>query len=314
MAVAGWLGLPGGQGAGMNLVTTCPRCRTSFRVVTDQLRLRGGLVRCGACDTVFSGLDTLRRPQEPAGARPDRRLPTAAPSPRASADAPCAPYAPHAADAGPEDYAPSRAGIDDGATTFAGRGDATAEPVQGFMEQGVEDERDADQARPNRTRAAVAPDVSRILQLAAVVILAAALPLQLVIGNRDWLAARFAALEPAIQSLVSPLGLAIEAPRSLDTLSIPSFEMRPATQPGVFSVSGILRNDASHQVRWPSMLLTLTDGADQVLVRRIIDPAEYLGGDRQTMELRGRSERQLRFALEGDTLQARRSSVVLFYR
>jgi predicted Zn finger-like uncharacterized protein len=44
----------------MALATTCPQCKTSFKVVPDQLKLRRGLVRCGVCQHVFSGIDHLR--------------------------------------------------------------------------------------------------------------------------------------------------------------------------------------------------------------------------------------------------------------
>lgn len=44
----------------MALATTCPQCNTSFKVVPDQLKLRRGLVRCGTCQHVFSGVDYLR--------------------------------------------------------------------------------------------------------------------------------------------------------------------------------------------------------------------------------------------------------------
>src|SRR5690606_39624394 len=39
----------------MALTTRRPHCGTAFKVVPDQLRVRNGLVRCGACDTVFDG-------------------------------------------------------------------------------------------------------------------------------------------------------------------------------------------------------------------------------------------------------------------
>lgn len=39
----------------MALTTRCPDCRTAFKVVADQLRVRNGLVRCGSCGTVFDG-------------------------------------------------------------------------------------------------------------------------------------------------------------------------------------------------------------------------------------------------------------------
>ena len=39
----------------MALATICPHCHTTFRVASDQLKLRGGIVRCGACNEVFDG-------------------------------------------------------------------------------------------------------------------------------------------------------------------------------------------------------------------------------------------------------------------
>ncbi|EHK64631.1 zinc-ribbon domain-containing protein, partial [Achromobacter arsenitoxydans] len=59
----------------MSLSTRCPQCGTTFKVVPDQLRVRNGLVRCGACSTVFDGRACLLpapgapiAPAAPAGA------------------------------------------------------------------------------------------------------------------------------------------------------------------------------------------------------------------------------------------------------
>jgi predicted Zn finger-like uncharacterized protein len=43
----------------MALATKCPKCGSTFRVVADQLKLRGGLVRCGQCRTVFDAIGSL---------------------------------------------------------------------------------------------------------------------------------------------------------------------------------------------------------------------------------------------------------------
>lgn len=43
----------------MALATQCPHCSTMFRVASDQLKLRGGIVRCGACQEIFDGSATL---------------------------------------------------------------------------------------------------------------------------------------------------------------------------------------------------------------------------------------------------------------
>jgi predicted Zn finger-like uncharacterized protein len=48
----------------MALATRCPHCQTTFRVAHDQLKLRAGLVRCGACKEIFNGVEHLLRPEE----------------------------------------------------------------------------------------------------------------------------------------------------------------------------------------------------------------------------------------------------------
>jgi predicted Zn finger-like uncharacterized protein len=46
----------------MALATKCPHCNTTFRVAHDQLKLRGGIVRCGSCNEVFDGNAALIEP------------------------------------------------------------------------------------------------------------------------------------------------------------------------------------------------------------------------------------------------------------
>ncbi|HYD95634.1 MAG TPA: DUF3426 domain-containing protein [Noviherbaspirillum sp.] len=47
----------------MALATQCPHCHTTFRVAHDQLKLRAGLVRCGACKQIFNGIENLLKPE-----------------------------------------------------------------------------------------------------------------------------------------------------------------------------------------------------------------------------------------------------------
>lgn len=70
----------------MALATQCPHCQTTFRVAHDQLKLRAGLVRCGACKEVFNGLEHLLQPDDfpqPAATEP---RPPAAPEAEARAE------------------------------------------------------------------------------------------------------------------------------------------------------------------------------------------------------------------------------------
>lgn len=69
----------------MALATQCPHCHTTFRVAHDQLKLRAGLVRCGACKQIFNGIENLLRPEELQAAgkpqSPAPGVPVAPPSP-----------------------------------------------------------------------------------------------------------------------------------------------------------------------------------------------------------------------------------------
>jgi predicted Zn finger-like uncharacterized protein len=43
----------------MSMVTSCPSCATTFRVLQEQLKARQGQVRCGKCREVFDAFKTL---------------------------------------------------------------------------------------------------------------------------------------------------------------------------------------------------------------------------------------------------------------
>ena len=65
----------------MALATKCPHCNTIFRVAADQLKLRGGIVRCGACNEVFDGNAALVEPAaKPTPVIPEVVISAAAPA------------------------------------------------------------------------------------------------------------------------------------------------------------------------------------------------------------------------------------------
>jgi predicted Zn finger-like uncharacterized protein len=76
----------------MALATRCPNCQALFRVGAEQLRSRGGMVRCGSCRRVFnaiSGLDYLDAQRLEAGTT-ERPAAASAPSPADGAPGPVA--------------------------------------------------------------------------------------------------------------------------------------------------------------------------------------------------------------------------------
>jgi predicted Zn finger-like uncharacterized protein len=86
----------------MALATQCPHCGTMFRVASDQLKLRGGIVRCGSCQEIFDGsatlvdLDALPAKAEAPAPEPEPVAAEAAvvPEPEPAAQAPVEPPSP----------------------------------------------------------------------------------------------------------------------------------------------------------------------------------------------------------------------------
>jgi predicted Zn finger-like uncharacterized protein len=76
----------------MALATQCPHCGTMFRVASDQLKLRGGIVRCGSCQEIFDGsaalVDLDAPPPQSKAPAPVEAEAAPAPAPEVQAEAP----------------------------------------------------------------------------------------------------------------------------------------------------------------------------------------------------------------------------------
>ncbi len=151
------------------------------------------------------------------------------------------------------------------------------------------------------------------IALVAAAVLVVLLGAQWAIAQRSMIAARLPALAPAISTALAPFGLRVDPPRDLESLTIESFELQASDAPGVLAMSALLRNRADYGVQWPSMQLTLTDASNRVLVRKVLDPQDYLREAGGGAALPARAEWPVRLALAADDLQPAGYSVILFY-
>lgn len=116
------------------------------------------------------------------------------------------------------------------------------------------------------------PAVRTGLGLIALILLIM-LVLQVVVHERDLLAALKPPLHPLIQALCEPLGCTVEDPRRIEAITIESSTFR-RTADQRYHLSFQLRNTASFPVRTPAVELTLTDAQDRVLLRRVLKAEE----------------------------------------
>lgn len=313
----------------MSFITRCPSCGTAFRVVTDQLRISEGWVRCGHCQHVFDATLDLQPwwPGQQAAvpeAEPQSPEPTQAPAPSLEPDVlvpvafesspePLAADLSEAAEEAPASSQPEPT-LEDIAewphdSVVTDPVDLAIDPViapaialdavnalQEEASQGADPtpvpEPVADAAPFDETRAVLpvdekpafvrqaekravwrSPWVRAALVLLAFVLLLGVL-LQLAVFKRDELASRIPVLRPALQAICLPLGCAVNAPRSLQSVSIDSSALRRSPTGGyIFEM--VVKNASNQVVLTPALELTLTDAADRAIVRRVLPASEW---------------------------------------
>lgn len=124
------------------------------------------------------------------------------------------------------------------------------------------------------------PSVQALLVLLGAV-LAVLLAAQVAVQERDRLAAAHPDWKPWLQGLCEPLGCKISAPRRIEAIAIDNSGFT-RLRPDAYRLSLTLKNQAAQPVAIPALELTLTDGQDQPVLRRVLTPAE-LGAASDTM-------------------------------
>ncbi|MFT4102078.1 MAG: DUF3426 domain-containing protein [Burkholderiaceae bacterium] len=154
----------------------------------------------------------------------------------------------------------------------------------------------------------------------ACVLLALLLLAQLGFGGRSVMAGAFPGAQAWLAGRLAAMNLKIAAPRDLASLTIESFELQTSSVPGVLTMSALLRNRADYPVQWPALELSLTDGTGALIVRKVIEPADYLATEDDAAQpdavgepIGARAERPLKMAFEARELVPSGFSVHLFY-
>ena len=295
----------------MSLITSCPACGTMFRVVPDQLKISEGWVRCGHCTEVFDATAHLSedapasRFDDEASTRP-AELPT---QPAPLVPPPPAALPPMAAER--QAALARQAALERAAARAAAGVEPESYESQALEETALDRpfvfrrsdlaesdaapsvhpplaERPASELPPDDEDAELhdvsfvrqarrkafwrRPLVRFALSLAALA-LAGLLALQFAWQQHDRLAAAQPQLVPALKRMCLALGCTIGPARQIEAIVIESSGFNRLRN-DTYRLSFTLRNTAPTEVEAPSMELTLTDGQDQPVLRRVLSPAE----------------------------------------
>jgi predicted Zn finger-like uncharacterized protein len=281
--------------------TSCPSCRTVFRVTPEQLRLRAGKVRCGQCRAVFNaienivdGEDLASLPHAPAAATPWAK-PQPATAAHASARTEPAPTPDEPAATAPAVASTSAAAID--TTPLPAPAEGADQPPLAADESPRVDRQSPDVTADDRSpdgaaegqpapsqwlaeeagRLAPAERSVRTTFLVAAVLLASVLIGQFIFHLRGSIAISAPLLRPVLEALSAAFGSDIPLPRQATLVSIESSDLQ--ADPGrdkLLVLQATLRNRAAWAQAYPALELTLTDTRDRMVARRVLLPEDYL--------------------------------------
>ena len=266
-----------------------------FKVVPDQLKVSDGWVRCGHCDGVFDASAHFQAIAEPQSLEvPDVDVeveemsppapfvahmpdsPAEALTDDASVSAPLSSYlsAPEAADFPiQDDHVPSQEGADRQAlyASTKAKKPTNSTKAEEARRQPLPDVTFVQKAkRKNKPKG----PIYRILAAFLTVALLCALVLQVLLHERDALAARYPALLPALELLCQEMKCQINPPRDIEAIVIDSSSF---TQTGMdaYRLNVVIKNTRPVVVAMPALEVTLTGSQNEVLMRRVLLPAEF---------------------------------------
>lgn len=302
--------LTNSQAMSTSLATRCPHCGTQFRVTSQQLALRDGRVRCGACREIFNGTNYLSEHEyeyEPPSEHNDTtdidhqpqrdddaagRMTLIDFSSLRSAPVPSESTMQEELDALSKAIAelqnkPWSEPVAAASPSVVDEGNESVEP--GFVQEGRQRQR--------------ASRLWTIVLMLGIPLLLMGLTAQLTYLFRNEIAAHSPEAARYLRAACRRIDCSITLPAQIQALSIESRQLHALPdQANHFELVVLLRNVSDTSQTWPALDLQLNDAIGQAEIRKIFMPAEFLKASEIRAGIPAASEREirLRFELSGD--------------
>jgi predicted Zn finger-like uncharacterized protein len=266
------------------MMTRCPDCSTAFLVSPTQIKVRAGIVRCGACSTVFNALNTLV--SEPVisstTVKWSREEPDVEPQP-ATENAFVTSFETGDSVIPAETDAILNEILRNNTGNYAGDMGADA-GLELVVDEEYKPEPETGPALTDYLAAPPLPEVALATRhwpwALASTIAVLILLVQATYYYRVELRVLRPELQPLLQAMCAPFHCDVPRPRQIDTLSIDTSDLRPSQHSGHLALTATLRSKASFAQEWPLLELTLTDVNDHKLAVRHFSPIDYLTKDK----------------------------------
>ena len=266
----------------MNYITSCPACETQFLLSTEQLKAHRGKVQCGNCEQIFNAKNRLTEVSDDIHSAAEYQ---------ASIEA-------HDHDSTPA--------IDEKPISEVLNVALGAVPNLNNLDDLEADKKSSD-AYISHTKIEPQADIVKVYDVDQInvpiyiddlstnpnfdkqktkvnywlvlfgLILAVLAGLQSLYYFRTSIAADYPQFKPYLVLACVQLQCEIELPKNLDFFALDDSDMQEDFEhKDVIKFSSLLINNAPYAQTYPNIELTLTDTADQPVLRRLIKPSEYL--------------------------------------
>lgn len=243
----------------MSFVTRCTACDTLFKVRADQLKVSDGWVRCSQCAAVFDAQAHEVKPST------DSKLPGSRTREQ---------HRPNAARANKLAQKPHETGTDQTASSEIA-------PSVSLPRMTSADNTPSFVARAQRMARWRSPKARLLLSILSLALIAV-FALQVVLHEKDRLAALRPQTKPWLDWLCARVGCRVQALKQIESITVDAASFKRIPKPNASTGSGTqsyrlsltLRNTADIPVALPHIELSLQDDRDRPIVRRMISAAD----------------------------------------
>lgn len=131
---------------------------------------------------------------------------------------------------------------------------------------------------------------------------------------RNQIASLLPQIKPLLTQVCNTLGCRIDLPAQIAEVSIESSELQSlADNKSTFLLTTLMRNYSATPQTWPHIELTLNDGNEKPLLRRVFTPSDYLSDIEIRVGFAPGSEHVVKLSFELAQIKASGYRVYLFY-
>lgn len=257
----------------MKYITSCPKCDTHFLINDELIKAHRGKVQCGSCEHVFNAKTRLTEVADEITSAEEYQAIVEETEHNNDVEE----IIISASNSEPKETSSS-------ADDFLGELSPSANKTIEQKPELVIDTTPIVDDFLNKSKSSKKtskPFIKVLVGIFSVLLIITAL-FQVIYHMRIKIAAEYPQFKPLLVQACLHLNCSIELPRNLDLITIGDSDMQEDDNyESVINFTSSLKNSANYAQAYPNIELTLTDLNDQIAIKKLLEPKDYVAKDRK---------------------------------